>query len=41
MKKYIKPIIEDINVISEEVLFVSGIEMNNHNAGFDLPDEVL
>ena len=41
MKVYLKPIIEEIVVDTTDILTVSGIELNNTNAGFNLPDEVL
>ena len=41
MKNYIKPIIEELIVNTDDMLFISGIVLNNQNAGFDNPDELL
>ena len=41
MKNYIKPIIEELIVNTDDMLSISGIELNNQNAGFDNPDELL
>ena len=41
MKTYNKPLFDLIEISTEEVLQVSGLEMNNTNAGFNNPDEIL
>ena len=43
MKKYNKPLFEEIIVTSEDVILASKIEVNNTNATFDgtTPDEVM
>ena len=41
MKKYVKPNVEDMLIVTEDVILSSGLEMNNTNAGFNIPDEVL
>ena len=41
MKNYLKPMIEETLVLTNDVLATSGIEVNNANAGFNNPDETL
>ena len=41
MKKYEKPIYEEIVISTEDVLATSGIVLNETNAGFNITDEVL
>jgi hypothetical protein len=41
MKKYNKPLFEEIIITSKDVILSSGIEVNNTNAGFNNPDETL
>ena len=41
MKKYVKPNVEYMLIVTEDVILSSGLEMNDTNAGFNIPDEVL
>lgn len=41
MRNYVKPIVEETLVLTNDVLATSGIEINNTNAGFNNPDETL
>lgn len=41
MRTYEKPIIEEIIVNTVDILAVSGIEINETNAGFNITDEIL
>ena len=41
MRNYVKPIVEETLVLTNDVLAASGIEINNTNAGFNNPDETL
>ena len=41
MKKYLKPILEEIVVKTDDVLQASGIQMSEQNATFGNPDEIF
>ena len=41
MKNYIKPIIEETLVVTNDILEGSGLNINNANADFNHPDEIL
>lgn len=41
MKKYVKPSVEDMLIVTDDVILSSGLQTNESNAGFNMPDEVL
>ena len=41
MKNYYKPILEEVLVVTNDILEGSGLNISNSNADFNNPDELL
>ena len=39
--EYVKPSVEDMLIVTDDVILSSGLQTNESNAGFNMPDEVL